>query len=163
MADTLTLTLHAKAETAALGKALARAMVQAPFSLLMTGGLGMGKTTLTRALVEALPGGDAAEISSPSFTLCNIYPTEPAVVHCDLYRQGTGSLLPDEVQDMLTDGAVLVCEWSEYLAAADLPGDYVRLHLDKGPDDEPESRHVSLEAHGPCASACLAGLARAGS
>lgn len=155
-----TLALSSPAQTAALGRHLAMAMAEAPFSLLMTGGLGMGKTTLTRALVEALPGGSEAEISSPSFTLCNIYPTEPAVVHCDLYRQGTGSLLPDEVHDMLADGAVLVCEWSEYLARADLPADYVLLHLDAGDGCE-ESRTARLEACGPNASACLAELATA--
>ena len=95
MSDTYTLELRAADETAALGSILARAMTNSPFSLLMTGDLGCGKTTLTRALVEALPGGESAETSSPSFTLCNVYPTTPPIVHCDLYRQGAGPLLPD--------------------------------------------------------------------
>ena len=126
MSDTYTLELRAADETAALGSILARAMTNSPFSLLMTGDLGCGKTTLTRALVEALPGGESAETSSPSFTLCNVYPTTPPIVHCDLYRQGAGSLLPDEVADMLFDGALLVCEWSEYLAPEDMPA-WIRI------------------------------------
>ena len=68
-------------------------------ALLLRGPLGSGKTTLTRALVEALPGGDQAEVASPSFTLCNYYPTTPPVMHCDLYRS-PGSL-PDEIAEGL--------------------------------------------------------------
>lgn len=55
-------------------------------ALLLRGPLGSGKTTFTRALVEALPGSASAEVASPSFTVCNHYPTIPPVLHCDLYR-----------------------------------------------------------------------------
>ena len=140
--------LRSASETAALGRLLARAMAHAPFSLLMSGDLGCGKTTLTRSLVEALPGGEKAEISSPSFTLCNVYPTCPPVVHCDLYRQGAGCALPDEVLDMLADGAVLVCEWAEYLDARDMPEDCLILRIEFVPELGSEARRVSLEAHG---------------
>lgn len=54
--------------------------------ILFYGDLGSGKTTFTRGFIEALPGGENAEVSSPSFTLCNSYPTTPSVIHCDLYR-----------------------------------------------------------------------------
>ncbi len=57
-------------------------------ALYLRGTLGSGKTTLTRGLVAALPGGEDAEVASPSFTLCNIYPTRPALLHADLYRMG---------------------------------------------------------------------------
>ena len=53
--------------------------------ILFYGDLGSGKTTFTRGFIEALPGGENAEVSSPSFTLCNSYPTTPSVIHCDLY------------------------------------------------------------------------------
>ncbi len=52
--------------------------------ILFYGDLGSGKTTFTRGFIEALPGGENAEVSSPSFTLCNSYPTTPSVIHCDL-------------------------------------------------------------------------------
>ena len=38
-------------------------------ALYLRGTLGSGKTTLTRGLVAALPGGESAEVASPSFTL----------------------------------------------------------------------------------------------
>ena len=46
--------------------------------ILFYGDLGSGKTTFTRGFIEALPGGENAEVSSPSFTLCNSYPTTPS-------------------------------------------------------------------------------------
>ena len=52
----------------------------------MEGELGAGKTTLVRGLVEALPGGQDAEVASPSFNLVNLYPTQPETAHVDLYR-----------------------------------------------------------------------------
>lgn len=158
MQDTCTLVLRGADKTAALGRILAKAMAKAPFSLLMTGDLGCGKTTLTRALVEALPGGERAETSSPSFTLCNVYPTTPPIVHCDLYRQGAGSLLPDEVADMLFDGALLVCEWSEYLAPEDMPADALLLGFGFFPKFGNEGRKLVFDARGTNAQAFLKAL-----
>lgn len=158
MSDTYTLELRAADETAALGSILARAMTNSPFSLLMTGDLGCGKTALTRALVEALPGGESAETSSPSFTLCNVYPTTPPIVHCDLYRQGAGPLLPDEVADMLFDGALLVCEWSEYLAPEDMPADALLLGFGFFPKFGNEGRKLVFDARGTNAQAFLKAL-----
>lgn len=99
-------------------------------SVLLHGPLGAGKTTFTRGFVSALPGNDHAEVSSPSFTLCNMYPTLPPVLHCDLYRSsdltadGTLRSLPDEVEDALDsdDGFVLV-EWAERFPTAARPPD----------------------------------------
>jgi tRNA threonylcarbamoyladenosine biosynthesis protein TsaE len=54
--------------------------------VLLRGDLGSGKTTFVRGLVAALPGGEEAEVASPSFNLVNVYPTRPEVVHMDLYR-----------------------------------------------------------------------------
>lgn len=68
--------LRNREETRRMGQWLAAHLPDSGVrALLLRGPLGSGKTTLTSALVQALPGGDAAEVSSPSFTLCNHYPT----------------------------------------------------------------------------------------
>ncbi len=158
----ITRTLRSLQDTDAFGQELAEALLETPCSLLLQGPLGAGKTSLVRALVRHLPGGSEAEVSSPSFTIFNLYPTEPALVHCDLYRCGPGSRLPDEAWDVLDNGALLVCEWSEYLAPADQPSDCLLLALAPAAGDaaggDDEARSVTLEARGPNAGRLLAAL-----
>ena len=123
------LTLATLDDTRRLGVLLARALPGSGVrAVLLRGGLGSGKTTLTAALVRALPGGDEAEVASPSFTLCNIYPTEPALVHCDLYRSPGHA--PEELADALEDGtSLVVVEWADYLPAGLLPDDFLDISL----------------------------------
>lgn len=157
----LTLTLRTEEDTAALAGALAGALAEAPFSILMHGPLGSGKTTLTRHLVAALPGGDAAEVSSPSFTICNLYPTEPPVLHCDMYRCGEGARLPDDAAEALENGdCALVSEWSEYLHPADRPEDCLEIFFDFVTEGEHTARALTLDANGPGAERALAEIGR---
>ncbi|MUM78402.1 tRNA (adenosine(37)-N6)-threonylcarbamoyltransferase complex ATPase subunit type 1 TsaE [Pseudodesulfovibrio sp. F-1] len=105
------------AATLALGRALAKALTREslPPALLLQGDLGAGKTTLVRGLVGSLPGSDQAEVSSPSFNICNLYPTTPPVAHCDLYRlEGMGP--DDALLELLEDRTMLVViEWAQFL------------------------------------------------
>lgn len=105
-------------DTIALGRMLAEAMsCSSVRDLYLFADLGGGKTTLTRGFVSALPGGENAEVASPSFTLCNIYPTRPEVLHADLYRLSEGAYLPEDMEELMDEGnALLVLEWPEYLA-----------------------------------------------
>lgn len=115
--------------TLAFGAALARALTATDpaQTLLLRGGLGAGKTTLVRALVRALPGGDEARVSSPSFNIMNLYPTEPEAAHFDLYR--LKDMGPDEaLEEFMNDGRTLVLvEWAQYLDEADLPDGWLAL------------------------------------
>ena len=150
------ITLRNLAETTRLGALLAEAVTTYGIAaLLLRGPLGSGKTTLTRMLVEALPGGDQAEVASPSFTLCNYYPTTPPVMHCDLYRS-PGSL-PDEIAEGLDRPEIFsILEWAEYLPGAEMPQDY----LDISVQPCEESRLLTLQAHGSIAEKLLRHLRR---
>jgi tRNA threonylcarbamoyladenosine biosynthesis protein TsaE len=89
--------------------------------LLLEGELGAGKTTLVRGLVAALPGAERAEVSSPSFTLANVYPTRPEVAHFDLYRL-EGRAAPEELFEALEQaGTWVVVEWAGHLPCRDWP------------------------------------------
>lgn len=95
--------------------------------LLFAGDLGAGKTTLVRGLVAALPGGDEARVSSPSFNLMNLYPTEPSTAHFDLYRL-EGLPADDSLLEYMQDAQSLVLvEWAQYLRQEDWPEDYLLL------------------------------------
>ncbi len=150
----LHLTLTGLDDTERLGRALAGIMRASSCRvLLMYGDIGSGKTTLVRSLVANLPGGLAAEVSSPSFTLCNHYPTRPPVVHCDLYR-GCGGV-PDELIDALDDERSLVLvEWAEQLPQTDRPHDFLDIHWQTCKT----TRLVTLSATGPAATDALARL-----
>ncbi len=114
----MALILESPEETMELGGMLAKAMADSPVRhLYLFAELGGGKTTLTRGFVRALPGNALAEVASPSFTLCNMYPTCPGVLHADLYRLSEGVSLPDEVHDFMEDGnTLMVLEWPQYLS-----------------------------------------------
>ena len=123
--------------------------------ILFYGDLGSGKTTFTRGFIEALPGGESAEVSSPSFTLCNSYPTTPSVIHCDLYR--SEGALPDEVDEALdTESGLVLVEWAERIAAENLPPKRldIRFQVCKN------NRLVTLSAYGKAAHCVLQKLAR---
>ncbi len=98
-------------------------------AVLFYGELGTGKTTMIRGIVSALPGGEQAQVSSPSFNLANIYPTRPETLHVDLYRlQDTG---PDQdVEELLAgqDRLTLV-EWGDFLSVRQRPMDRVDIVL----------------------------------
>ncbi len=99
---------------------------------------------MIRGIVSALPGGDQAEISSPSFNLVNIYPTSPQTAHVDLYRLG-GMDLDEFVQEILLSQDMLVLvEWSEYLSPGLTPADRIEVAL----SFSGESRTAVFSFHG---------------
>ncbi len=119
------------ADTEELGRRLAAALARSPGPrcILLYGDLGAGKTTLVNALVKALPGGDAAETSSPSFTVCNMYPTTPPVAHYDLYRQ-ENETVDESLLDFLDEGRhVVLVEWAQRLPGYALPPDRIECAL----------------------------------
>ena len=114
--------------------------------LLLEGDLGAGKTTFTQGLAGALGVDDG--VTSPTFTLMNIYPTRAGwdLVHVDVYRLERLSEVVDlALPEMIEDGAVAVVEWGERAAAA-LPGDRLRIVIARGGADD--ERTVTLVPEG---------------
>ncbi|WP_419787809.1 tRNA (adenosine(37)-N6)-threonylcarbamoyltransferase complex ATPase subunit type 1 TsaE [Pseudodesulfovibrio sp.] len=152
----INLHLNTSADTVSLGRILAGVLANAaPVpSLLLQGGLGSGKTTLVRGLVESLPGADMAEVSSPSFNIFNLYPTAPQVAHFDLYRL-EGVTPDDSLFEYLEDPATLVViEWIEYLDHKLWPGSAILLSwlpADSG-------RRLTLDVLGDATGALAASL-----
>ena len=104
-----------------LGRRLASAL--APGDLvILSGGLGAGKTTLTKGIGDGL--GVRGPITSPTFVIARVHPPVssvpadpgPSLVHADAYRIG-GVLELDDL-DLDTDlaSSVTVVEWGEGLA-----------------------------------------------
>jgi tRNA threonylcarbamoyladenosine biosynthesis protein TsaE len=87
--------------------------------LLLTGGLGAGKTLFTKGVVSSL-GFDVDEVTSPSFTLVNLYKTPDFdVYHIDLWRSdssGDNAAFAVGLDEILEDDrAIVIIEWAERL------------------------------------------------
>ncbi|TQL70246.1 tRNA threonylcarbamoyladenosine biosynthesis protein TsaE [Nocardioides albertanoniae] len=99
-----------------LGRRMA-GMVAAGDVLVLSGGLGAGKTTFTKGLGAGL--GARGEITSPTFVIARVHPSTvdgPPLVHVDAYRLGGIDELDDLDLDTDLDDAVTVIEWGEGLA-----------------------------------------------
>ena len=117
----------------------------------LTGDLGAGKTLLTQGVATAL-GVAAEDVTSPTFTIMNIYAgKELEIRHFDLYRLNR----PEELEDIGFseycggDGVTLI-EWAE-LFPDELPEEYLQitlLHAEPG-------RKAILEAKGERAEELL--------
>jgi tRNA threonylcarbamoyladenosine biosynthesis protein TsaE len=100
--------------------------------VLLTGELGAGKTVFAKGLAAGLGVTDAGRVSSPSYTLVNVYKGRVSVYHIDLYRLESASEIRDlGWEDYLGEGVVIV-EWAERLP---FPIDGIRVAIEPGPDD----------------------------
>ncbi len=80
--------------------------------ILIYGGLAAGKTVFIKGLARGL-GIDENLVSSPTFTLLNIYSGKALLFHLDLYRiEGGRELETIGVEDFLGEGVIAV-EWGE--------------------------------------------------
>ena len=116
--------------TTRLGRAIAGGLSRGD-AVALWGDLGAGKTTLARAILQAL--GVKEDVPSPTFTIVQNYDTDPVIAHYDLYRLKSAREMAElGFEDALDQGAVLV-EWPERAPEA-LPPEalHVRLALTDG-------------------------------
>lgn len=115
-------------------------------AVLLDGGLGAGKTLFTKGILYGLDF-DPDEVTSPSFTLVNLYRTPRFdVYHLDLWRideradaasaVGLAEILEDEK-------AVVVVEWSSRLGDFEFPGRVIRVAIE-GDGDDPRRVAISV-------------------
>lgn len=106
---------HSAAETHKIGIRLA-ANLSVPGVVLLRGSLGSGKTTLARGIAEGLGLNDPSLVTSPSFSLINIYQGRCRIYHIDLYRlEGARDIHSTGIDDFLGGEGITLVEWSERL------------------------------------------------
>jgi tRNA threonylcarbamoyladenosine biosynthesis protein TsaE len=111
--------------------------------VVLTGGLGAGKTTLTQGLGSGL--GVRGGVISPTFVLVRIHPNlpdgprpgGPDLVHVDAYRlEGEGEIDDLDLENW-ADTSITVVEWGrgrvEHLAES-----WLDIELDRGPLPAPD-------------------------
>lgn len=111
----------------------------------LTGDLGAGKTTFTKALGKAL--GVCKTINSPTFTILKIYHGRMPLYHMDAYRlEGVHQDLGFD-EYMEGDG-VCVVEWPEYIAD-DLPKQRLEIGIQRiAGDMDDQHRFFCIHAIG---------------
>ena len=119
-----------EAETLDLARAVAARLAPGAV-VLLRGDLGAGKTAFVRGLADGL-GVPDDQVSSPTFTLVQVYRGRLPLLHADLYR-----ITSAEVEDLGLDEAgqdgVLAIEWAEKLSRP-IPGAVSILLEDLGDD-----------------------------
>jgi tRNA threonylcarbamoyladenosine biosynthesis protein TsaE len=91
-----------------LGRRLA-GLLAAGDVVYLGGVMGSGKTTLVRGIAQGL--GYGRRISSPTFTLLNIYDTSPVLYHMDFYRLAGEDFTEWDLNDYAA--GVMLIEWPE--------------------------------------------------
>lgn len=100
----------------------------------LEGGLGAGKTTLARGILEGL--GLQAEAPSPSFAIVQPYDVPEVslpVAHVDLYRLNSAEEAEELALDEYLADSLLIVEWPDRLGPDAWP-DALRLHIGIEPD-----------------------------
>lgn len=118
------------------------AQTLAPGTLvLFSGGLGAGKTAFCEGLARGL--GCTDEVSSPTFSIVNVYRGKQPLAHFDLYRIHTREdLMTAGFYDYLDEGMVVAAEWSENFTQLFEDEDAVRVHMEYLGDNE---RRITVE------------------
>ena len=138
----ITLELPTRRATKQLASALAKQLAPGDLIILL-GGLGAGKTFLTRAIGRALGIPYEERLTSPTFAVVQEYEqSKPPLCHADLYRLADPNELYElGLVDKREQGYLMIVEWGAS-AVSVLGGDALILTISREP------RKVTLEATG---------------
>jgi len=113
--------------------------------VLLAGGLGAGKTLFTKGVLYALDY-DTREVTSPSFTLVNLYQAKLDVYHIDFWRL-------DNVEDVAAavglneilenETTIVIAEWSERLKEIAFSNKIIRVSIEGDGDD---ARKITIQS-----------------
>ena len=116
--------------------------------ILLFGEIGVGKTTLTRSLINNLQNqnkDDETEVLSPTFNIVYEYEiSEFKIMHYDLYRLKTEK----DVQQLgvfeQDTNNIKVIEWAEIIK--DKPGDRIEIYMSY--EEEKNMRNIDFKGFG---------------
>ena len=127
ISPTFTFISKTEEDTQAFGRKLAKMATKNDVFALF-GTLGMGKSVLSRAFIQALTP-TKEEVPSPTFTLAQSYDTKNFIIyHFDLYRiKKAEEIFEIGIEEAMYDGVSLI-EWPEKMGSY-LPRDSFKIEI----------------------------------
>lgn len=127
-------------DTVSLGEKLG-ATLQGGKVIAFFGGLGVGKTAFVTGIAKGM--GLSSAVSSPTFSIVQVYGKHEELCHFDMYRVDSWDALDSTGYfEYMDAGAVLCVEWSENIENA-LPQDAIRITITRGEEDD--ARRIDIE------------------
>lgn len=127
-----TIITHSEADTIDLGKSFAQNLKKGSL-LALYGDLGTGKTQFIKGICTGL--GVQEDVTSPTFTLMNIYDGREKIFHFDFYRLSSDSQIFDlGIDDFIFSDGICLIEWAEK-AERFLPVNRIDVRFDYGEDE----------------------------
>jgi tRNA threonylcarbamoyladenosine biosynthesis protein TsaE len=128
MTEGLRLISHSALQTQIYGETLGSDLDQGDV-LCLVGDLGAGKTCFIQGLAKGIPVSPGVAVTSPSFTLLNIYPGRVPLYHFDFYRM----VDLDEAEaigyrDFLGGNGISVIEWADRIPEV-FPETHLRIDI----------------------------------
>lgn len=117
--------------------------------LLLSGGVGAGKTHFARAVIQArlAAAGRSEDVPSPTFTLVQTYEDgQGEIWHADLYRLTNADEVIELGLEEAFDHAITLVEWPDRLGDLAPPE---ALWLEFSPGDDAETRHIRMWSRAP--------------
>ena len=140
----LLITVYSEEEMISLGGLLARVLEKNDVVYLI-GELGAGKTTLVRGIARGL--GYTGRVTSPTFTLMNIYAADIKIFHFDFYRLQGNDLADLGLEEYLEKDGLSLIEWPQ-VADNLLPPEAMLVNIALVEEDYERERLVTISARG---------------
>ena len=110
--------------------------------IVLSGDLGSGKTKFVQGILKHF--GLENEISSPTFTIVNVYNTSTCpIYHFDVYRLADIDEFYAMGGEEYFENGICLIEWGEIIKDA-LPSNYIKITFSKN-DDNDDYRELNIE------------------
>ena len=107
----------------------------------LTGDLGAGKTTLSKAIAKGL--GVEEDVTSPTFTLIHEYMGRLPLYHFDVYRIRKVEEMEDlGYEEYFYGDGVCLIEWASIIEEL-IPTEHLWIHITRGDGDQ--SREIEIK------------------
>ncbi len=134
---------HNEQDTYKAGNEIAKTLQKGDV-ICLTGDLGAGKTTLSKAIAKGLNIKEI--VTSPTFTIVKEYEGDLPLYHFDVYRmEGIEDMYEMGFEEYLFGEGVCLIEWADKISEI-LPQNSIWIHMDYG--EEIEERIITITGLG---------------